>query len=43
MGFFDVQDFDVLPLASADNQAQLAELDKTLATEFNVSDYSFLK
>ncbi|MEW4412189.1 aldo/keto reductase [Clostridium sp. AN503] len=43
MGFFAVQDFDVLPLASADDQGQFEELSKAMATEFDAADYGFLK
>ena len=43
LGFFGIQDFDVLPLASADNQEQLAELVKTLSMEFDAKDYGLLK
>ena len=43
MGFFAVQDFDVLPLASADNPEQLQDLKNALATEYDPADYTFLK
>lgn len=43
LGFFEVQDFDVLPLASADNREQFAELSRALGTGFDVKDYEFLK
>lgn len=39
LGFFSVQDFSALPLAGVDNCGQLAELNKTLCTEFNKEDY----
>lgn len=43
LGFFRVQDFDTLPLASASSQDQLADLGKALALDYDVKDYSFLK
>lgn len=43
LGFFRVQDFDVLPLASADNMSQLEELEKALNMEYDPKDYEFLK
>lgn len=43
LGFFGIQDFPVLPLASASNQNQLKELNQALTTEFRAEDYEFLK
>ena len=43
LGFFQVQDVPMLPLASASNLAQLAELEKALQTEFSPADYDFLQ
>ena len=42
LGFFAVQGFDILPLVSADDQEQLAEIAATLSIEFSKSDYEFL-
>lgn len=43
LGFFQVQDVPMVPLASASNLAQLAELEKALQTEFSPADYDFLQ
>lgn len=43
LGFFGIQDFDILPLASASSQKQLLELNQALAAEFDAKDYESLE
>lgn len=43
LGFFQVQEIPMLPLASASSLTQLQELETALHTDFTPEDYQFLK
>ena len=43
MGFFAVQDLDMVPLAGARNLEQLQDLKNALKTEYDVRDYAFVQ
>lgn len=43
LGFFQVQETPMLPLASASSMTQLQELETALHTDFSAEDYQFLK
>lgn len=42
LGFFSVQDIAILPLASADDQKQLAEIVKAMEIQFHAADYDYI-
>lgn len=43
LGFFATREFPVLPLMSADNMAQLSELNRVFSIRYEKKDYEFIK